>query len=164
MSRRSRERSRSEWAAGGTAGAAAAGQRQRRVGEELRHLIARLLRDGNCRDPVLRDASITVSEVRVSPDLRNATVYVMPLGGAGASEILPALRRAAPFLRGLAAHDLALRYAPQLVFTLDQSFDQADRIAELLALPAVERDLRPPPPAADTAADTSADTAEDDAG
>lgn len=154
MSRRPRDRSRSEWSAGGRA--AGQGQRQRRVGEELRHLIARMLRDGECRDPVLHDASITVSEVRLSPDLRNATVFVMPLGGAGAGEILPALRRAAPYLRGLAARDLALRYAPELVFALDETFDQAGRIAALLALPEVERDLRPPP--------AVEDAAEDDAG
>jgi ribosome-binding factor A len=124
--------------------ARAASQRQRRVAEELRHLMAQILRDGDCRDPVLRDASITVSEVRISPDLRNATVYVMPLAGANAGEIVPALRRAAPFLRVLAARELALRYAPNLVFALDETFDQADRIAILLGLPEVERDLHPP--------------------
>ena len=152
MKRRQRDRSRFE----ATASGRPAGQRQRRVGEELRHLIARILREGDCRDPVLRDASITVSEVRISPDLRNATVYVMPLGGVGAGEILPALRRAAPYLRGLAARDLTLRHVPELVFALDETFDQADRIAALLALPEVERDLHPPP--------LAQDAAEDDAG
>ena len=149
MKRRPRDRLRYE----ATAGGRPAGQRQRRVGEELRHLIARILRDGDCRDPALRDASVTVSEVRVSPDLRNATVYVMPLGGAGAAEILPALRRAAPYLRGLAARELTLRHSPELVFALDETFDQADRIATLLALPEVERDLSPPPLAQDAADD-----------
>ena len=120
-----------------------ASQRQRRVGEELRHLIAQILRAGDYRDPVLRSASITVSEVRVSPDLHNATAYVMPLGGANAAEILAALKRSRPFLRSLVARELTLRYAPNLTFTLDDSFDQADRIAALLALPEVERDLRP---------------------
>jgi ribosome-binding factor A len=121
----------------------AASQRQRRVGEELRHLMAQILRDGDYRDPVLRATSVTVSEVRVSPDLRNATVYVMPLGGANAAEILAALKRSTPFLRSLVARELTLRYVPNLTFALDESFDQADRIAALLALPEVERDLRP---------------------
>jgi ribosome-binding factor A len=122
-------------------------QRQHRVGEELRHMVAQILRDGDYRDPVLREASITVSEVRISPDLRNATIYVMPLAGANTAEILAALRRSAPFLRGLVARDLALRYVPSLVFALDETFDQAERISSLLALPEVRRDLQPAPPA-----------------
>lgn len=149
MAKRQRDRQRSAGAAAGHA----ASQRQRRVGEELRHLVAQILRDGDYRDPVLRDASITVSEVRISPDLRNATIYVMPLAGANAAEILPALKRAAPFLRGLAARDLALRYVPNLVFALDDTFDQADRISALLALPEVERDLHPEQPATGTGDD-----------
>ncbi len=118
-------------------------QRQRRVGEELRHALARILRDGGCRDPLLHDASITVSEVRISPDLRNATVYVMPLGGANAGEILAGLRRGTPFLRARVAGGLRLRNAPNLVFALDDTFDQADRISTLLARPEVGRDLHP---------------------
>jgi ribosome-binding factor A len=120
-----------------------ASQRRRRVGEELRHLIAQILREGDYRDPVLRSASITVSEVRVSPDLRNATAYVMPLGGANAAEILAALKRSTPFLRSLVARGLTLRYVPELTFAFDETFDEADRIAALLALPEVERDLGP---------------------
>jgi ribosome-binding factor A len=129
-------------AAPGDGAGRAASQRRRRVGEELRHLMAQILRDGDYRDPVLRAASITVSEVRVSPDLRNATVYVMPLGGANVAEILAALKRSTTFLKSLVARELTLRYAPNLTFALDESFDQADRIAALLALPEVERDLR----------------------
>lgn len=117
------------------------GQRARRVAEELRHLMAEILRDGGYRDPVLRAASITVSEVRISPDLRNATVYVMPLGGTNAGEIIAALKRSAPFLRGLVARRLALRYAPGLAFALDETFDQAKRISTVLARPEVARDL-----------------------
>src|SRR5271169_4648576 len=75
-------------------------QRQLRVGEELRHVLARLLRPGELRDPALFDASVTVTEVRLSPDLRNATAFVMPLGGANAADIIAALRRSAPFLKG----------------------------------------------------------------
>lgn len=125
----------------------AVGQRQRRVGEELRHALAEILRDGECRDPVLRDASITVTEVQISPDLRNAAVFVMPLGGAHAAETIAALRRSAGFLRGALGRNLALRFAPSLEFALDRGFDQADRISRLLALPEVARDLQNRDPA-----------------
>jgi ribosome-binding factor A len=149
MAKRQRDRQRSE---GETPGRSVS-QRRRRVAEELRHTVAQILRDGDYRDPVLRDASITVAEVRISPDLRNATVYVMPLAGGKVAEILSALKRSAPFLRGLVARDLALRYVPSLVFALDETFDQADRISALLALPEVERDLHPPQPARDETGD-----------
>jgi len=119
------------------------GQRRRRVGEELRHALSQILRDGRCRDPALRHASISVTEVRLSPDLRNARVYVMPLGGANAAEIVAGLERSTPFLRVLVAGELSLRYAPALVFALDSSFEQADRISALLARPEVERDMIP---------------------
>jgi ribosome-binding factor A len=119
------------------------GQRRRRVGEELRHVLSQILRGGRCRDPALRDVSISVTEVRVSPDLRNASVYVMPLGGANAAEIVTGLKRSTPFLRALVADELSLRYAPALVFALDGSFDKANRISALLARPEVERDLTP---------------------
>jgi ribosome-binding factor A len=122
-----------------------AGQRQRRVGEALRHRLAEIFRSDESRDPVLRAANITVSEVRVSPDLRHATVYVMPLGGAYATEIMAALTRSTGFLRGLVSRELALRYAPRLSFELDRSFDQADRISALLARTDVARDLEPAP-------------------
>jgi ribosome-binding factor A len=122
-----------------------------RVGEEVRHVLAQLLRDGSCRDPVLRAADITVTEVRLSPDLRNATAFVMPLGGKDATEILAALERSAGFLRGHLGRAMNLRRVPALVFTLDPSFDEADRIARLLARPEVRRDLDPPPAPADDA-------------
>jgi ribosome-binding factor A len=99
------------------------------------------LRDGECRDPLLRNTSITVTEVRVSPDLRNATAFVMPLAGSNATEVVGGLKRSAGFLRGLLARKVPLRNAPNLVFALDGSFDQADRIAEALARPEVARDL-----------------------
>ena len=118
-----------------------AGQRQRRVGEQLRHALVQILRDGGCRDPALRQASITVTEVRVSPDLRNATAYVMPLAGANAAEVVAGLKRGAPFLRAQLARDLPLRYMPNLTFALDDTFEQADRISTLLARPEVARDL-----------------------
>jgi ribosome-binding factor A len=118
-------------------------QRQLRVGEELRHAVSGVLHQGACRDPALRDASIAVTEVRISRDLRNATIFVMPLGGANASQVLVGLQRSSAFLRRCVARDVTLRYAPNLVFTLDGSFDQAERIAALLARPDVARDLHP---------------------
>jgi ribosome-binding factor A len=118
------------------------GQRRLRVGEELRHALSGILRRGECRDPALRETSVAVTEVRFSSDLRNATVFVMPLGGANATEIVAGLKRGTPFLKRLVAREVALRYTPNLIFELDLSFDQADRIAALLARPEVERDLR----------------------
>jgi ribosome-binding factor A len=117
-------------------------QRRLRVGEGLRHVLSKILREGECRDPALRDASIAVTEVRFSPDLRNATVFVMPLGGANATEIVAGLKRSTAFLKRLVAREVVLRYTPDLIFELDLSFDQADRITALLARPEVERDLR----------------------
>ncbi len=120
-------------------------QRQLRIGEELRHALAGLLRPGELRDPALRDASITVTEVRVSPDLKNATAFVMPLAGSQTAEIMAGLKRSAVFLKGQAARNLALRQIPNIVFALDGAFDNAARIAALLARPEVERDLHPIP-------------------
>lgn len=80
----------------------------------------------------------------MSPDLRNATAYVMPLAGAKATETLAALKRGAPFLRGLLAREVPLRHTPNLAFALDRSFDQAERICQLLARPEVARDVEPP--------------------
>jgi ribosome-binding factor A len=117
-------------------------QRQLRVGEELRHALARLLRPGALRDPALVDANVTVTEVQVSPDLRNATAFVMPLGGANAVDIIAGLRRSAPYLKGQIAKAVRLRQVPNLSFQLDSAFDSAARMAALLHSEAVERDLR----------------------
>ena len=116
-------------------------QRQLRVAEELRHALAKIFQEGECRDPALRDTSIAVTEVRMSPDLRNATAFVVPLGGENTPEIIAGLKRSSAFLRRLVAREVPLRYAPHLVFALDGAFAQADRIASLLALPEVVRDL-----------------------
>ena len=129
-----------------TAGAAAASQRQLRVGEELRHALAQLLRPGELRDPALREANVTVTEVRVSPDLRNATAYVMPFAGANADQVMAGLKRSAVFLKGRVARMVELRQAPNIAFALDDAFDNAARIAALLARPEVERDLHAPSP------------------
>jgi len=111
-------------------------KRQLRVGEELRHALAAVLARGDLRDPELRDLSITVTEVRASPDLRNATVYVLPLGGAktpaDTEAMVGALRRAGPYLRGQIAREVVLRFTPALSFEADTSFDRADRIDSLL--------------------------------
>jgi ribosome-binding factor A len=119
------------------------GQRQLRVGEEIRHALSKILRTGECRDPALVEASITVTEVRMSPDLRNGTVFVMPLAGTNAPDILAGLKRSAGFLRRLLAREVPLRNTPNLTFALDESFDRAERISALLARPDVARDLQP---------------------
>ncbi|HTZ34552.1 MAG TPA: 30S ribosome-binding factor RbfA [Stellaceae bacterium] len=117
-------------------------QRQLRVGEELRHALAQMLRPGELHDPALYDANITVTEVQVSPDLRNAKAFVMPLGGGNAADIIAGLRRSAPHLQGRVARAVRLRRVPQLSFALDGAFDSAERIAALLNGEAVERDLQ----------------------
>jgi ribosome-binding factor A len=119
-------------------------QRQLRVGEELRHALSRILQRGELRDPALQDVTVTVTEVRLSPDLKNATAYVMPLGGRHRDEVLAGLTRSAGYLRCQIARDVPLRFTPGLAFTLDTSFDHAHRINELLHRPEVERDLALP--------------------
>jgi len=116
-------------------------QRQLRVGEELRHVLAAIIARGNLRDPELENQSITVTEVRVSPDLRNATVMIVPLGGADIDRVVVALQRAAPYLRREVGREVALRNTPALTFAPDISFDVAGRIDEVLRRPAVARDL-----------------------
>jgi ribosome-binding factor A len=117
-------------------------QRQLRVGEELRHALARLLRPGELHDPALFDANVTVTEVQLSPDLRNATAFVMPLGGSNTADIVAGLRRSAPYLKGQIARMVQLRRVPNLSFALDSAFDSADRIAAVLHSEAVARDLQ----------------------
>ena len=124
-----------------------AGQRPLRVGEALRHALTQILRDDAVRDPRLSGADITVSEVRMAPDLKRATVYVMPLAGANAGEIIAALARSAPFLRSRLGRAVPLRYTPNLTFSLDASFEAAERIAAVLRRPEVARDLQSEIPA-----------------
>jgi len=118
-------------------------QRQLRVGEEMRHALVEILREGHARDPGLRDLNVTVTEMRVSPDLKNATAYVMTLGGARAEEAVIALNHAAPYFRAQLAHRVQLRYAPAVTFALDTSFGNAERIEDLLRTPVVRRDIEP---------------------
>ena len=117
------------------------GQRQLRVGEELRHALAHILQRGELRDPALKDVTVTVTEVRVTPDLKSAVAYVMPLAGRHAAEVIEGLTRSAGYLRGQLAREVPLRFTPGLTFALDTSFDHANRINELLHRPEVERDL-----------------------
>ena len=118
-------------------------QRQLRVGEELRHVLADILARGELRDPVLKGLSITVSEVRASPDMRHAIAFVMPLGGVGDSdEVMAALNRAAAFLSREVGRRIAMKYTPVLQFALDRAFDEAQHIESLLRKPAVARDLK----------------------
>jgi len=121
--------------------AKAPSQRQLRVGEELRHAIAWILERGEIRDPGLGAQPVTVTEVRVSPDLRYATAYVMPLGGSDTEQVVTALNRAAPFVRRRIGRAVKLRYLPGINFVADATFDQAQHIDELLRDPAVARDL-----------------------
>ena len=108
-------------------------QRQLRVGEGLRHELADLLLRGELHDPLIADSRLTVAEVRVTPDLRHAVVYVTELGGELRAELRRALERAAPRLRGELARRLHLKYAPELSFRADPSFGEAARIEALLA-------------------------------
>jgi len=118
-------------------------QRQLRVGEELRHALASIFAHGDLRDPAIAARPVTVTEVRVSPDLKNATVFVSALGGGDDDELLAALHRARPFLRGRLGAEVNLKYTPNLSFARDTSFDEAERINALLRRPDVARDLVP---------------------
>ena len=103
-------------------------QRQLRIGESLRHALAEILAREDFFEPDLENVSITISEISVSPDLANARVYTMPLGGLNADVVLPALNRISPLLQKLLASKVYLRRAPQLKFLLDESFETAQRI------------------------------------
>lgn len=116
-------------------------QRQLRVGEELRHALVRILGRGSLRDPELDGVQVTVTEVRVSPDLRNATAFVVPFGGGKADALVAALNRAGGFLRAQFGRELKLRHVPGIQFEADRSFDHASRIDQLLQDPRVAPDL-----------------------
>jgi ribosome-binding factor A len=116
-------------------------QRQLRVGELIRHAMAEMLTRGDVHDPVIEGHMITIPEVRMSPDLRLATIYVMPLGGKDVNEVIAALNDNRKFLRGEIAHRVNLKFAPDIRFRADERFDEAERIEKLLRTPAVQRDL-----------------------
>jgi ribosome-binding factor A len=118
-------------------------QRQLRVGEAVRHAVADILAQGDVHDNDLEGHIITVPEVRMSPDLKLATIYVMPLGGRDTDIVLAALDRNKKYLRGEVARRVNLKFAPDLRFHADDRFDEAERIEKLLRTPAVQRDLAP---------------------
>jgi ribosome-binding factor A len=116
-------------------------QRQLRVGELVRHALAEMLTRGEVHDPVIEKHLVTVPEVRMTADLRLATVYVMPLGGRDAEEVVAAFERHKKFLRAELAHRINLKFAPDIRFRVDERFAEADRIEKLLHSPEVKRDL-----------------------
>ena len=112
-----------------------------KVGERVRHLLSELLTRQQVHDDTLTAHQISVTEVRMSPDLRQAKVYVKPLLGGDEEEVLAALRRNTAYLQREVAQRLGLKFAPKLKFLADESFDEADRIDRLLNDPKVARDL-----------------------
>jgi len=117
------------------------GLRLLRVGENVRHAISAILARGDVHDPVLAQASVSVSEVRVSPDLRNATIFVMPLGGDPDLVVTKALNNNSAFIRGEMSKIVHMKYMPRLKFKLDESFDEASHIGALLRNPKVAQDI-----------------------
>ena len=117
-------------------------QRALRVGELIRHAMSELLTRGEVHDPVLEGHLITVPEVRMTADLRLATIYVMPLGGRDVEQVIEALDRNKRYLRGEIAHRVNLKFAPDIRFRADERFEEAERIEKLLRTPAVQRDLK----------------------
>jgi ribosome-binding factor A len=124
-------------------------QRQQRVAELVRHALAEVLQRGDIQDPVLAHHVVTIPEVRMSPDLRLATAYVMPLGGEHEREVLEALDRNKKFLRQEVARRVDLKFAPDLRFHRDDTFDEYARIDALLKSEKVQRDVAKPDEAAD---------------
>jgi ribosome-binding factor A len=120
---------------------AAPSQRQLRVGELIRHKLAEMLARGEIHDDVLASHVVTVPEVRLSPDLKLATVYVIALGGADNSAVIEALNRNRRFIRGEVAHAVNLKFAPDIRFRGDETFEEASRIDALLASPKVRHDI-----------------------
>ena len=121
-------------------------QRQLRAGELVRHALVDIFREEEINDPALAGVSVTVTEVRVNPDLRHATVFVEPLGGEHAPEVVKALNKHAKFVRGHLGRMIELRFTPELHFRHDESFDEAARMNRLFEDPRVRQDLLPQPP------------------
>lgn len=116
-------------------------QRQLRAGELIRHALVDILREEDIADPDLAGVSVTVSEVRMSPDLKHAVCFVEPLGGEHAPEVISALNRHAKFLRGRLGRQIDMKFTPDLKFLHDESFDEATRMSRLFDDPRVRRDL-----------------------
>jgi ribosome-binding factor A len=128
-------------AKGGHGQAQGPSQRQLRAGELIRHALADILRQGDLHDDALEGASVTVTEVRMSPDLRHAVCFVEPLGGVHAGEVVGALNRHARFLRGRLGREIDMKFTPDLRFVHDESFEEAARMDVLFNSPAVRRDI-----------------------
>jgi len=126
---------------GGAPSAKGPSQRMLRVGELIRHKIAEMLVRGDIHDDVVASHTITIPEVRISPDLKLATVYVMPLGGKDVKPVIVALERNKKFIRAQVAHTLNLKFAPDLRFREDETFEEATRIDRLLDSDRVRRDV-----------------------
>lgn len=116
-------------------------QRQLRAGELIRHALTDILSREEFADPALHGKSITITEVRISPDLKNATAFAAPLGGEDMGKTIEALNRAAGFMRGRLSREIEMRHTPNLRFIADDSYDEARRIEELLSSERVRRDL-----------------------
>ncbi len=138
------------------------GQRQLRIGEELRHVLAGIFERDSFRDPDLAGVHLTVTEVRPSPDLRHARVYIVPLGGGDSEAVLAGLQRVKPYLRREMARRVKLRFIPDLIFAADTTFDEAEHISRLLHKPEVARDLEALED--DALTDSAEDSAEDSGG
>lgn len=119
-------------------------QRQLRAGELVRHALVEILREEALADPALSDVSVTLTEVRMSPDLRHALCFIVPLGGEQAPEVVAGLNRATRFLRGRLGRAVDLRFTPDLKFVRDDSFDEAERMNRLFSDPKVRHDLDAP--------------------
>jgi ribosome-binding factor A len=132
-------------------------QRQLRAGELVRHSLVEILREEAISDPALEGVSVTVTEVRMSPDLRHATAFVEPLGGGHAAEVVEALNRHAKFLRGRLGRTIDMKFTPDLKFLHDESFDEAARMSRLFDDPKVRRDVQAPSRRRGLEADDSAD-------
>jgi ribosome-binding factor A len=115
--------------------------RQLRVGELIRHALAEIFSRGDIHDPIIEAHMITVPEVRMSADLRLATIYIVPLAGRDEEEVLEALERNSRYMRGEIARRVNLKFAPEIRFRIDERFDEAERIEKLLRTPEVQRDL-----------------------
>ena len=116
-------------------------QRQLRVGESLRKALSEIFLRSEIADPDLAGAAVTVSEVRASPDLKNATIYVLPLGGDNEELVVAALERHKKFVRGELARRVSLRHMPELTFELDMTFNQSGAVDALLRTPRVAQDI-----------------------
>jgi ribosome-binding factor A len=123
---------------------AGASQRQLRAGELVRHALVDILRAEEFSEPALAGVSVTISQVRMSPDLKHATCFVEPLGGERSGDVVAALNRVTKFLRGRLGRAIDMKFTPELKFFHDESFDEVDRMAKLFDNPKVRRDLEAP--------------------